>query len=95
MEKNIKDSLRWVNFENNNPQTRFRVTMQIDNFLRTLFNQGYFAGESPSEAYFVICDSTNNPPEIVDAGYLVVNVGIAINKPAEFVVLVFQEKTLS
>lgn len=95
VEKNIKDSLRWVNFENNNPQTRFRVTMQIDNFLRTLFNQGYFAGESPSEAYFVICDSTNNPPEIVDAGYLVVNVGIAINKPAEFVVLVFQEKTLS
>lgn len=92
VEKSIKDALAWVNFENNNAITRLQVKTQIENFLFRLFTLNYFAGTSPNEAYFVICDDTNNPPQAVNAGYLYVDVGIAINKPAEFVVLRFQEK---
>jgi len=92
IEKSIKDAIAWVNFENNTPDTRFKVQMQIDSFLRRLTLDGYFASRTPSEAYFVICDSTNNPPDLVNSGYLVVDVGIAPGKPAEFIVLRFTEK---
>jgi hypothetical protein len=92
VEKSIKDAIAWVNFENNTPDTRFKVTTQIDGFLRRLTLDGYFASRTPSEAYFVICDSTNNPPDLVNSGYLVVDVGIAPGKPAEFIVLRFTEK---
>jgi hypothetical protein len=92
VEKSIKDAIAWVNFENNTPDTRFKVQMQIDSFLRRLTLEGYFASRTPSEAYFVICDSTNNPPDLVNSGYLVVDVGIAPGKPAEFIVLRFTEK---
>ena len=39
----------------------------------------------PSEAFYVKCDAETNPPEVVDAGQLVVEIGIAPVKPAEFV----------
>lgn len=93
VEKSIKDAIAWVNFENNNTITRLKVKDQIESFLTRLFTLGYFAGNSKNEAFFVICDDSNNPPDSVSAGYLYVDVGIAVNKPAEFVVLRFQEKT--
>ena len=40
----------------------------------------------PTEAFFVKCDEENNPPEVRDAGQLIVDIGIAPVKPAEFVV---------
>ncbi len=44
------------------------------------------SGRRRSEAFYVKCDAETNPPEVVDAGQLVVEVGIAPVKPAEFVV---------
>ena len=93
LEKSIKDALIWVNFENNTPATRFAVRNQIDLFLRRLTLEGYFASTNPAEAYYVVCDDTNNPPDLVEQGYLVVDIGVAPSKPAEFVVLRFTEKT--
>ena len=43
-------------------------------------------GATPQEAFYVKCDSETNPPEVIDAGQLVVEIGIAPVKPAEFVV---------
>ena len=40
----------------------------------------------PSEAFYVKCDAETNPPEVVDAGQVIVEIGIAPVKPAEFVV---------
>ena len=92
LQKSIKDAIAWVNFENNTPEVRFAVYNQLDNFLRRLTLEGYFASTAPSEAYYIICDSTNNPPEVVNQGLLVVDIGIAPAKPAEFVVLRFTER---
>ena len=47
---------------------------------------GAFAGEKMEDAFFVKCDEETNPDEVRDAGQLVVEIGIAPVKPAEFVV---------
>ena len=44
-------------------------------------------GTSPGQAFYVRCDEETNPREIRDAGYCVVEVGLAPVRPAEFVVL--------
>jgi phage tail sheath protein FI len=43
-------------------------------------------GEQPEKAFFVKCDSETNPPDVVDAGQLIVEIGLAPVKPAEFVI---------
>ena len=67
----------------------------MDSFLNGLFNSGHFAGDSPSQAYFVVVDGTNNTPDTINQGKIIVDVGIAPNRPAEFVVFRFAQKTLS
>ena len=67
--------------------------MQIQGFLLNLFNSQYFAGTTPGQAFFVVCDSTNNTPESIAAGQVFIDVGVAPNVPAEFVVFRFQQVT--
>ena len=51
-----------------------------------LFKRGYFAGATPEEAFFVKCDTETNPPEIRDAGIVVVECGVAPVRPAEYLI---------
>ena len=91
-EWSVYAAIWWVAFENNTPGTRARVKAQLDAFLLRLHNQGYFAGTTPDESFQVICDTSNNPPESVNAGELIVDVAIAPGKPAEFIILRFKQK---
>ena len=52
----------------------------------SLWMQGALVGATPDQAFFILCDESNNPASSVDEGKLVVDVGIAPVKPAEFVV---------
>ena len=47
---------------------------------------GMLFGMTSGEAFFVKCDAELNPPEVRDAGQLVIDVGLAPVKPAEFVI---------
>ena len=93
-EKTTFENTHWVVFEPNTATTRQKVKMQLDAFLLTHFYEGYFAGKSPTESYYVICDESNNPEESVAQGLLYIDVGLAIARPAEFVVFRFAQKTL-
>ncbi|GAA3152191.1 hypothetical protein GCM10017687_82370 [Streptomyces echinatus] len=48
--------------------------------------RGALVGATPEQAFFVLCDETNNPQSSIDEGKLIVDVGIAPVKPAEYVV---------
>jgi len=72
-----------------------RIKAQVSGFLNGLFSDGLFAGSTPDQAFFVIVDDTNNTPETIEAGQVIIDVGIAPNKPAEFVRFRFQQKTLT
>lgn len=93
LEKSVFNATFWIVFENNGPNLWTRIRGQIQGFLNNLFNNGYFAGTTPSQAYFVICDNTNNTADSINAGQVIIDIGIAPNKPAEFVVFRFQQIT--
>jgi hypothetical protein len=52
-----------------------------------VWRDGALFGLSPSQAFFVRCDEELNPPESRDLGRLVVEIGMAPVKPAEFVII--------
>lgn len=51
-----------------------------------MWRDGALLGRSPEEAFFVKCDEETNPVDVRDAGMVIAHIGIAVVKPAEFVV---------
>lgn len=80
-------------FENNGRglQTRIRGALLGD--FSSFFDSGLFAGLTKKDAFFIICDGSNNTEEDIDNGIINVDIGVALNLPAEFVVVRFQQKT--
>jgi hypothetical protein len=85
IKRSIKDGIAFVIEENNDATTRRRVTRNVEAFLLTQMRLGAFRSQVPSEAFTVVCDETNNPLDVILRGQLIVNVGIATQKPVEFV----------
>ena len=86
IEASIARSTRWVVFEPDDVPLWKSIKRDITAFLTLLWRDGALMGRTPDEAFFVQCDEETNPPEVVDAGQVVVVVGMAPVKPAEFVI---------
>jgi phage tail sheath protein FI len=86
VEQSIEIGTQWVVFEPNDSSLWKRVTRDLTAFLLRIYNSGALMGKSPEEAFYVKCDAETNPPEVVDAGQMVCEIGIAPVKPAEFVI---------
>lgn len=85
--KAMNQHLQWVVFEPNVPSLWKTLTRNITDFLVDLWRKGYFTGRTPEEAFFVKCDEETNPPEEREAGRLLIEVGVAPVRPAEYLVL--------
>jgi phage tail sheath protein FI len=86
VEKSIENGTQWVVFEPNDPMLWSRVRRDVAAFLSTVWSSGALFGLSPAQAFYVKCDSELNPPEQRDLGRLIVEIGMAPVKPAEFVI---------
>ena len=86
VETSIERATQWVVFEPNDHRLWKRVQRTISSFLTLLWRQGALMGTAPEQAFYVKCDDETNPPEVIDAGQLVVEIGLAPVKPAEFVI---------
>ena len=86
VEESIFEGTQWVVFEPNDMRLWGRVKRTINSFLLRVWRDGALFGATPDQAFFVKCDEENNPAEVRDAGQLIVDIGIAPVKPAEFVV---------
>jgi len=86
IEESILNGTNWVVFEPNDEYLWESVQRVISAFLQRVWRSGALIGRSASEAFYVKCDEENNPPESRDAGNLIVEIGVAPVKPAEFVV---------
>jgi uncharacterized protein len=86
LEESILGGTQWVVFEPNDDALWARVRRTITAFLTNEWRKGALFGLTPDEAFFVKCDRETNPPEVVDAGQLVCEIGVAPVKPAEFVI---------
>jgi hypothetical protein len=95
MERSIERGLQWVVFEPNGEPTWAHVRLSVGAFLDNLWRQGAFAGSTTRESYFVRCDRTTMTQNDIDSGQLIVLIGVAPVKPAEFVIFRIQLLTAS
>ncbi len=91
LESSLYDGTQWVVFEPNDETLWGQIRLNIVSFMQGLFLQGAFQGSSPQQAYFVKCDSDNNPQASIDLGIVNILVGFAPLYPAEFVVIQIQQ----
>jgi phage tail sheath protein FI len=94
VEQAIQNGTNWVVFEPNTRDLWKKIVRNITAFLLNTWRSGALFGDTPEEAFYVRCDDELNPPESIDAGYVVVELGMAPAKPAEFVVFRVAQKTL-
>jgi len=86
IESSIKGATDWAVFEPNDQALWAKLRRTIAAFLVMEWRKGALFGMTPAEAFYVKCDDENNPAEGIDLGQVVVDVGIAPVKPAEFVI---------
>ena len=87
IEQTLKANLTWAIFEPNDTPLWVAIRQSISGFMLSLFNQGAFAGETPSDAFQVMCDSTTTTPADQALGIVNIVVAFAPLRPAEFVVV--------
>jgi phage tail sheath protein FI len=95
LEHSIDNSSQWAVFENNGPALWARVHDSVDSFLYSEFQQGNLLGTSPAEAYFVRVDRTTMTQNDLDNGRMICLIGVALLKPAEFVIFRIGQFTAS
>ena len=86
VEQSVEHGTQWVVFEPNDERLWKRVTRDLTAFLLRLWRQGALVGATAEEAFYVKCDAETNPPEVIDAGQMVCEIGLCPVKPAEFVI---------
>jgi phage tail sheath protein FI len=87
IEKGLVDTTAFAVFEPNDEILWSQVSAVVTQYLMTLLQIGVLSGSTPSQAFFVICDATNNTPTSVQNGQVNVQVGVALLNPAEYIVI--------
>ena len=83
----MKEVTKFAVFEPNDSNLRERVTQVVTNELRGLWGKGGLKGGTSDQAFYVTCDGTNNTDTTVANGEIHVEVGLALQYPAEFVII--------
>ena len=91
--QSLDEGTQFVVFKPNTPTLWQQVKRTITAFLTNLWRDGGLFGTQPEQAFFVRVDETNNPPEVRALGQLIIEVGVAIALPAEFVIIRIQQFT--
>ncbi|CDM88889.1 phage tail sheath family protein [Xenorhabdus bovienii] len=92
VERDVKRAMSFAMFEPNNQPTWERVRAAISNYLHGLWQQGGLAGSKEEEAYFVqIGKGITMTPDQINQGQMIVKVGLAAVRPAEFIILQFTQ----
>jgi phage tail sheath protein FI len=86
LRESIDEGTQWVVFEPNSQDLWSKVRRNVTAFLTTVWASGALMGTTAEQAFYVRCDETTNPPEVRDLGQLIIEIGVALVNPAEFVV---------
>jgi phage tail sheath protein FI len=86
LRKSIDQGTQWVVFEPNDRTLWQKIVRNVSAFLTTVWRDGALFGSTPQEAFYVRCDDETNPFEERDLGRVTTEIGVAIVRPAEFVI---------
>lgn len=87
LRKALTDLTEFAVFEPNDFRLWRQINARVESFLTDFWSQGGLRGATPQQAFFVKCDEETNPLEKVDAGEVNLEVGVALQRPAEFVII--------
>jgi hypothetical protein len=93
LERSIETSTQWAVFENNAAPLWREIRATIENFLVSEWRQNRIMGSKPADAFFVRCDRSTMTQNDLDNGCMICLVGVALLRPAEFVVFRISQKT--
>jgi len=93
LKESIDEGTQFVVFEPNNPALWQRIIQSVTAFLINQWRDGALFGETPKQAFFVKCDAETNPASVREAGQVITEIGVAVTKPAEFVIFRIQQNT--
>ncbi len=87
LRRSLEAGFAWVTFEPNEPRTWNLIAGRTNAFLSDLLQRGMLIGGNAEQAFFVKCDAETNPPEQIDSGLLICDIGVAPVTPAEFIMI--------
>jgi hypothetical protein len=87
IEKELKDRIAFAVFENNDSRLWDQIRTVCSSFLGAYWQQGGLRGATPIQAYFVKCDSTTTTDADILNGQINIEIGVALEYPAEFIVI--------
>jgi hypothetical protein len=89
VKSSLRTGLRWVRQEPNRDSLWNAIRLNtVTPFLMGLYRQGAFGTGTAQQVFSIICDATNNPPDQVDQGNLIVEVYFYPSRPAETIVII-------
>jgi phage tail sheath protein FI len=93
LRKSLSDLTQFALFENNDPRLWARIRSSVSVFLTGYLNQGGLRGDVPTQAFYVKCDAENNPQASILNNQVNIEIGVALQYPAEFVVITLSQNT--
>ena len=93
--KQLKNLSEFAIFENNDEALWARIRTVLNVFLTEYKNQGGLRGTTNAQAFFVKCDAENNTATQIANGEVHIQVGVALQYPAEFIVIDLSQKTVN
>jgi phage tail sheath protein FI len=87
LRKSLTDLTQFAIFEPNNEALWRRLDATVSSFLTQFWSQGGLRGASSGQAFFVKVDAENNPQYLIDQGQVNIEIGVALQRPAEFVII--------
>lgn len=91
LKESIDEGTQFVVFEPNTPELWQRIIRSVSDFLYNQWRAGALFGATAKEAYFVKCDAETNPASTRELGQVITEIGVAVTKPAEFVIFRIQQ----
>ncbi len=86
LEQSISKGTEWVVFEPNDDATWAETKRSVVEFLTRAWTDGMLLGTKPQEAFLVRCDRSTMTQADMDKGRLIIEVGVALTRPSEFVI---------
>jgi len=93
IKRRLQEITQFAIFENNDQILWSRLTTAIGTFLNSYRNLGGLKGSTENQAFFVKIDTENNTPTTIAAGEVNISVGVALQYPAEFIVITLSQMT--
>lgn len=87
LKHSLKQLTQFAVFEPNDANLWSRLNVTISGFLAEFYREGGLKGANASQAFFVVCDSSNNTATNIDQGIVNIEVGVALQNPAEYIVI--------